>query len=421
MDKQTYFSLNPWWESKQFNSGIPRTGYLINILKRFERPQIEIVVGSRRVGKTTFLKQIIQRQLEKGVNKEKIFYLSCDHPQAISVPISKHLENFRRFFSHKRDVKLTLFLDEVQESPSWETELKALYDTEDLKLVCSGSTSALIKSHGGKLTGRQINTVLYPLSFPEFLAFRKIKPTFSEGYLLETQAEEYMQIGGYPENVLNPSWDYLNALLEDIFLRDLIRLYPIKNLTVLKDLFKLLAASVGNRVSFNKLANILGISVDTVQNYLEYLGNAFLVKKLEKWSTSYRQKIYSPKKIYLFDTGLKTLLTGAEDLGFKAENAVFMQFVRKGLNLGYFAESEKELDFVLGNNQNPRPIESKYVEDLSMTDRRLSGLTLFLKKYPQTKEACVITKNIDRIEYFRGVTVKLIPLWQYLLENKEFL
>ncbi len=417
MDRKAYFTANPWWEGRDFETGFLRKNYLQELLKRFDRPQIEIVAGGRRVGKTTFLKQIIKSRLEKGVDKEKIFYLSCDHPQAVDISVSKHLENFRQIFSLPRDERVFLFLDEVQETPSWERELKALYDTENLKIVCSGSTSALIKSHGGKLTGRQINTIIYPLSFSEFLDFRKIEPQPSEGYLLENHAEEYLQIGGYPENVLNPSTDYLKALLDDIFLRDLVRLHPVEYLGVIEDLFRLLTASVGTRVSFNKLANTLGVSVGTVKKYIEYLENAFLVKKMTKWSTSHRQRVYAQKKAYLLDTGLKTLLTGEEDLGFKAENAVFVQFLRSDQEVGYFAESQKELDFIAGGFDDPLPVEVKYVDDLAMDDKRLAGLRLFLKRFDDVKKAKVVTKSVDKRERFQDVEIEIVPLWRFLLES----
>ncbi len=415
MDRNAYFALNPWWEGRDFETGFPRKDYLQKLLKRFDRPQIEIVVGSRRVGKTTFLKQLIQKQLKRGIARESIFYLSCDHPQAVGIPVSKHLEEFRQIFSLPRDKRVFLFLDEVQETPNWEIELKSLYDTENLKIVCSGSTSALIKSHGGKLTGRQINTIIYPLSFSEFLTFGKIEPKVSEGYLLENYAEEYLQIGGYPENVLEPSTDYLKALLDDVFLRDLVRLYPVEYLTVVEDLFRLLTASVGTRVSFNKLANTLGVSVGTVKKYIEYLENAFLVKKMTKWSTSHRQRVYAQKKIYLLDTGLKTLLTGERDLGFKAENAVFVHFLRAGQEVGYFAESQREVDFIAGDFEDPLPVEVKYVEDLGMDDKRLLGLKLFLKRFPDVKKAVIVTKSVEKREQFRGVEIEMIPLWRFLL------
>lgn len=416
MDRQTYFSLNPWWEGRKFETGVPRPFYLESILSRFDREQIEIIVGSRRVGKTTLLKQLIARQLSSH-DPENVFYLSCDHPQASNTSLREHLQSFRKIFSHNRKEHLLVFLDEVQESPNWQIELKNLYDNENIKIVCSGSTSALIESHGGKLTGRQISTVVYPLSFTEFLSFRDVKPRLSEGYLLEKQFQDYLKVGGYPENVLNPSEDYLQALLDDIFLRDLVRLHPVKNLTVVRDLFQLLAASVGTRVSFNKLSNTLGISLDTVKKYIEYLENAFLVKKMTQWATSHRKKVYAPKKIYLLDTGLKTLVTGEGDFGFKAETTVFTHLLRQGKEPGYFAESQKEVDFVTGNHKEPIPIEVKYTDDLELSDRRLAGLRLFLKEHPNTQEAVVVTKNVEKEETHRDVRVSFVPIWQYLLEQ----
>lgn len=256
---------------------------------------------------------------------------------------------------HSRSTKLLLFLDEAQESPGWEAELKSIYDLEEVKIVCSGSTSSLIKSQGGKLTGRQIITTIYPLSFKEFISFKRIEPSKAEDYKYERLLEDYLEIGGYPENVLMPSEEYLHNLVEDIIARDLIRL---------------LAASVGSRTSFNKLAHLLGISVDTVKKYIGYFESAFLVKSMGKWTSSYSEKIYASKKIYLLDTGIKNLLTGKGDLGTKAENAVFLHFLKNRKACGYYAESEREVDFILGDFKNPLPVEVKYISDFDWQDRR---------------------------------------------------
>ena len=80
-------------------------------------------------------------------------------------------------------------LDEVQESPDWESELKAIHDLENVKLVCTGSTAALIASQGGKLTGRQLLVTVYPLDFAEFLAFRGYAFSGAEEYRYVTAAE----------------------------------------------------------------------------------------------------------------------------------------------------------------------------------------------------------------------------------------
>ncbi|MBE9595116.1 MAG: ATP-binding protein, partial [Proteobacteria bacterium] len=217
-----------------------------------------MIIGSRRIGKTTLIKQFIKRLLQNGVPKEDIFYLALDHPALSNFSISEHLRNVRKIFMHEREKKLLLFFDEIQESPNWEIELKNIYDLENLKIFCTGSTSSLIQGQGGRLTGRQIITPLYPLSFDEFLLFHGDKPSLSEDYKYEKLMEEYLEVGGYPEQVLHPSIEYMSNLLDDILARDLIRLYPIKKAFILKDLLRLIAASVGSRTSFNKLGKVLG-------------------------------------------------------------------------------------------------------------------------------------------------------------------
>ncbi|MGA1791503.1 MAG: ATP-binding protein, partial [bacterium] len=136
--EETYYAYNPWWEGKKFDSGIPRHGYLAEIDKTFSRKQIDIIIGSRRVGKTTFLKQLIKTSIERNVPAKNILYLALDNPKFVTVPISEHLRLFRTIFMHSRDEKLYLFLDEVHESPNWEAEIKAIYDLENLKIVCTG-------------------------------------------------------------------------------------------------------------------------------------------------------------------------------------------------------------------------------------------------------------------------------------------
>jgi len=416
-----YYAFNPWWEGKDFESGIDRPNYLDHLPDTLKRKQVEVIIGSRRIGKTTLLKQYIKKLLIKGVSEKDIFYLALDHPSLASLPVSDHLKNMRSIFMHGREKKLFLFLDEVQESPDWELELKGVYDVENLKIFCTGSTSALIKAQGGRLTGRQIITTLYPLSFGEFLLFQGQRPSMSEDYKYEKLAEEYLALGGYPEQVLNPSVEYMSNLLDDILARDLIRLYPIKKAFALKDLMRLLAASVGSRTSFNKLAKVLGLSVDTVKEYINYLESAFLVRPVEKWTTSYSEKVYAQKKVYLWDTGIKTLLTGPSDEGNKAENAVFMELQRKRIPCGYFAESEREVDFITGTLGKPNPVEVKYLSSFDWSDRRFSGVKLFLRRFPNTKRVLIITRNVETELKISSGNILIMPLWKFLLSSETYM
>ena len=416
-----YYLLNPWWEGRPFDTGIGRAAYVAPLTEALGRRQVEVLVGSRRVGKTTLLRQVIGELVAAGVPARDVCYLALDHPALASVPLSEHLKRFRKEFRHPRDRRLYLFLDEIQESPGWEVELKALHDTERVKVLCSGSTSALIARQGGKLTGRQIVTTVYPLSFSEFVAFRGGPPSAAEDYRFESLAEEYLATGGYPEQVLSPSDEYLANLLDDILARDLLRLFPIRKPAALRDLVRLIAASVGSRTSFNRLSKLLGLSLDTAKEYIGYLESAFLVAALEKWTSSHSERVYAQRKLYLCDTGLKTLFTGQGDEGSRAETAVFMELKRRGVPAGYYAESELEVDFVTGTPGDPLPVEVKLLDDVDLKDRRFAGLRMFLRRHPKTRRALVVSRTVTASLTVGSVSVEVVPLWEFLLRADLYL
>lgn len=415
--EELYYAFNPWWENKSFDSGISRHVYLKELEKPFKRKQIDIIVGSRRVGKTTFVKQLIRKCLENGVSARDILYLALDNPRVMKMSISEHLKQFRKMFMHSIDKKLYLFFDEVQESGNWAREMKSIYDLENVKMVCTGSTSSLIQNQGGKLTGRQITTTIYPLTFEEYLMFKGNMPDQSEDYKYERMFEKYLETGGYPENVINPSEDYMVNLIDDILARDIVRLHRINRADVLKDLLMILAGSVGTRISFNRISKTLGISVDTAKEYIGYLEEAFLVKRLEKWSPSHKDKIYAQKKIYFYDTGIKTILTGKGDLGAKTENVVFLNLIKRISSIGYFAESERELDFAMGSFKTPDAVEVKYDSHFDWQDKRFKGVKLFLRRYPAAKSVTIVTKNAAKTMKNDGINIEIIPAWKYLTSD----
>jgi predicted AAA+ superfamily ATPase len=144
---------------------------------------------------------------------------------------------------------------------------------------------------------------------------------------------------------------------------------------------------------------------------------AFLVKPVEKWTTSYSERVYSQKKIYLWDNGVKTLLTGDGDEGSRAENAVFMELQRNNLFCGYYAESEREVDFVIGSVAEPVPIEVKYMTTFDWNDRRFDGVRLFLNRFPNVKNILLITKSVELTTSVNNIAVHVVPLWKFLLKG----
>lgn len=416
--EETYYAMNPWWEGRMPDTGVPRPEYLSHLRAALSRKQVELVIGGRRVGKTTLVKQLIVGCLESGVSPQDVLYLGLDHPRLMGTSISEHLRFFRSLLRHQRSRKLWLIFDEIQASPDWENELKALYDLESLKLICTGSTAALLASQGGKLTGRQSLLTVYPLSFQEFLRFRGYELSRSEDYRFVLAAEEYLETGGYPEQVLQPSEVYLAQLLQDIVARDLVGLGRLRRPELAMNLLRLLAAGAGSRNSHNRLSKSLGAAVDTIKDYLSCLGEAYLVGTLEKWTTSHTERVYAQRKLYLQDTGLKTLLTGKGDLGAKAETAVFMDFVRRGVSCGYYAESEREVDFVMGSHNAPTAVEVKYLDSFNWEDRRFDGVRLFLRRFPSSHRVTVVTRDAAGQVEVGHAKVTAVPMWRYLLRRQ---
>ena len=417
--EETYHAQNPWWEGRQWERGVPRESYVERLIALGERKQVGVVIGSRRVGKTTILRQLVGKMLEGEAAPETVIYLQLDHPHLASTPILEHLRSLRRMLRHPRDRRLHLFFDEVQDSPDWERQLKAVVDGEDAGVVCTGSTSALLDMQGGRLTGRQIVLTVHPLDLGEFLRFRKTDVSASESYLYEALVEDYLETGGYPEQVLLPSDEYMRSLIDDILARDIVHRFAPRKPGVLRDLLLHLAASVGSRISFNKLGRVLGIDPDTVKEYIGFMESAFLVKRMVKWTTSHSERIYAPKKVYMVDTGVKTLLTGKGDKGFKAENAVFMELLRGGLEAGYHVQDRKEVDFIVGGGGSPAAVEVEYESRFDWRDRRYRALKSCLEKNPGVRRAVVVTRSAEAAAEHGGATVAAVPLWKFLLEGAK--
>jgi predicted AAA+ superfamily ATPase len=417
--EETYHVQNPWWEGRSWESGVPREFYVEKLLALLGRKRVGVVMGSRRVGKTTIMRQLVGRVLERSVPPDTVIYLELDHPHLVATPILDHLRNLRRMLRHPRDRRLHLFLDEVQDSPDWERQIKAVAGGEEAGVVVTGSTSALLGMQGGKLTGRQIVLTVHPLGFGEFLKFRKKSVSASESYLGEALVEDYLETGGYPEQVLSPSEGCMRSLVDDILARDILRRFAPRKPAVLHDLLLQLAASVGSRTSFSRLGRVLGIDADTVKEYIGFMESAFLVKLLAKWTTSHSERAYAPKKVYLVDTGVKSSLTGKGDMGFKAENAVFMELLRCGREAGYHVQDQKEVDFVVGRGPAPAAVEVKYESRFDWRDGKYRALRSFLKRNPKTRRVVVVTRGAEASARENGTDVAAVPLWKFLLEGAD--
>ena len=358
------YKQNPWWEGKFKEESYLREKYLAQVFKNLKSKEIIILTGLRRVGKTIIIKQAIKKLLEDN-KPEDILFVSLDSFNLLEFSIHRLIEEYRKV--HKKSVSdfFYLFLDEVSSRENFEQELKSIYDNENIKVICSSSIATLLRDRKANLTGRTRTIEVMPLDFQEFLQFKEVTISKPDKAKLESYFNDYLRLGGMPSYVLTEDKNYLNELIENIIYKDIIAYHKIGAEKTIKELFVLLCQRVGKPMSYNKLADVLKISVDSVKRYVGYFEKAYLFYIVDRYAKSYNEKVTSPKKIYIGDIGIKNLITGFKDFGASFENLVFLKI--KDENPTYYLEKAVEIDFIMKDSL----IEVKYGRELEKKQKEL--------------------------------------------------
>lgn len=386
------FRYNPWWEYNFELSNInlidrSLCSKLIN--NELQNNQVVFITGLRRVGKTSILKLLIKKIIEKGISEaENILYISLDDYLLLNNSIIEIVEEFRKINNLKFEEKIFLFLDEITFKEDYQIQLKNLFDNHNVKIFASSSSASILKSNLSFLTGRHYTYELLPLDFEEYLLFKDLKFSESDTHLYEKYFHDYLTTGGIPAFVLNNKPDYLNQLVDDIIYKDIAAIHNIKNIKLLKEFFLILMERSGKQISINKIAKILSMSPDTSRRYLELFTDTFLVHTVNRHGKT-NEKILSPKKIYAADLGIRAFYTGKRDYGSLFENYVFLKL--KDLSPEYIYQDSIEIDFTIEN----KIIECKYHnESLNEKQQKLFDKLNMKEKY-------IFRTNLDIKHYFQ--------------------
>ncbi len=361
------FQYNPWWEN-DFNlkNIIIRKRY-VNILKEnIENKHIIFLTGLRRVGKTTLMKIIIKHLLDKNIHKKNILYVSVDDYLLKDKNLFEIIEEYKKIHRIKFEDKIFVFFDEITFQSEYHQQLKNLYDKLHIKIFAASSSSSLLKDKKAYLTGRSITLEVKPLDFEEYKIFKNIEVKQRDKVLNDSYFRDYMREGGLPENIINPSREYLMNLVDDIIQKDIIAFRGLKNHQMMRDYYTLLMERSGKQLSINKIANILKISPDTSRRYLYYFEETFLVHLLSRWGKT-NERILSSKKIYACDLGIKHLFMGERDLGSYFENYIYLK-LRNNKDVYYLYEDGYEIDFFTSDHIL---IESKYNAEIKGKQKEL--------------------------------------------------
>ncbi len=401
---------------------------------------INDIVGPRRSGKTYLMMLTIKKLLEK-VKKEAIIYINFESRKLF--PLEEKYFNDLIEIIHEEELldkfgRLYLFLDEVQKIKNWEKYLRSIYDEfkGKIKIFISGSTSKLTKSKlNYLLTGRHLTTVVFPLSFKEFLKFKGFEYgkiiTEEKKAKIEKFLREYLMKGGFPEAVLSDNEEIIETLFLDIITKDIMP--KVKNKEIIEEMGYFLCSYAARLTSFSKLSNILKernikISVPTLEKYFWLMKDSFLFFDIQIFSYKIKEQLQYPRKIYCLDNGFINYFgfKFSEDKGRIMENCAAIHLFKKSLKkkkikIFYWKSKDgKEVDFVMKEGLKIKHLIQvcSNLKDYDTKKREIKAL-LKASKELKCKNLLVITEDYEAEEIVEGKKVKFIPLWKWLLQEQE--
>ena len=354
-----FYESNPWWDEQYaFAEVIERNKVLMPLYPLLKTPDVVLLTGLRRVGKTVTMKCLIRYLIEHhGVSPKHCFYISMDEYQLRGKTLFDVLDLYRQYMKLSVKEKVYVFFDEITYIEDFQHQLKNLYDRGNQKCIVSSSSSSLLKDDSAHLTGRKRIIEISPLDFEEYLQFKGIELGHADKGLREQYFLDYMQDGGMPEYVLNRDRDYLVSLIDDILMKDIVARHKIRHPDVIRQYFILLMERAGKQISINKIANILGISPDTASRYLGMFEDTYLIHLVSRFGKT-NETLLSQKKVYATDLGMRHIVIGFRDKGAIFENIVFMRIKHKRPK--YLYVDSQEIDFIYGDTL----LEAKFNREL---------------------------------------------------------
>ena len=377
---------------------------------KFTKEFITSIIGARRVGKTYFLFNLIN----KIKDRKKVLYVDFDLPEFLDFDgkdlkklVNLHLQLFGKLEY--------IFLDEIQNLKNWQRGLRGIYEEKKYFIFITGSSSKLLsKELATQLRGRTITYTLFPLSLREIFSIKKLP--LPEGLISTSELNkilfefnQYLEFGGYPQ--IFKERDLKDQIVRDykdlVLFRDIVERYQVKNIYVIKRFFEYLISSFAKEISVDKFYNFLksqsiSLSKKTLYNYLEYFESSLFFHFLRVFRIKERVK-----KVYLND-----IVFGNKESGRKLENLVFIELKKKEEKIYYF-KNNFECDFVI-----PQKKAIQVVWELTDENkkREIKGL-IEAMKYFKIRKGIILTYNQEKQIKENGYKIEVIPVWKWLLSK----
>ena len=387
-----------------------------------------VFAGIRRAGKSYLLYQRIQQLQAQGVPWDEILYINFEDERLtgmvaaeLNLLLEVHLEMYGK--------KPVLFLDEIQNIPGWEKFARRLADTKHRVYITGSNAKMLSRDIQTTLGGRYIPVDVYPYSFKEFLTANGI--SFTDNHLLSTEGRsevlrkfnDYFHFGGFPEGaVLTAKRDYLTSVYQKIYFGDIAVRHAVDNTFALRVLFKKLAESVKQPLSYTRMANIVSstgakVGTQTIINYIEYAKDAWLINPVQNIAGKLVERETAPKYYYT-DNGILNLflLDGNTSL---LENIVAINLLRiyGRDDAVFFYNRGIEVDFYIPEVATAIQVCYNLENNDGTFDREVKAL-LKIAEQLECNKLLIITRETEQQIEVRGKTIEVIPVWKWLLRSE---
>lgn len=402
---------------------INRPLYTEKIMAYTDAPFVKVLTGVRRCGKSTILKMIMEKlQNERGISADQMVSMRFDSMEYEDMTAKQMFDAVKAKLSPNK--RTYLFLDEVQEIEGWEKVVNSLASDYDADLYVTGSNSRMMSSEiSTYLTGRYVSFRIFPLSFEEYLAFRK---EYTEVKDVHAELADYIRLGGFPAIHLRKySQDEVYTIVRDIYnstvFSDIVRRNQIRKVDQLERVVKYTFSNVGNTFSAKSISDYLKsehrkIDNETVYSYLEKLEKAYLLHRCFRYDLRGKEILKTQEKFYLADTALRYSVLGyhPDSVASSLENVVYLELCRRGYEVNIGKTIDGEVDFVAQRQGEKLYVQVTQEIRSEKTERREYDRLLEIKdNYP---------KYVLRTDEFAGGNyegIKSMHVADFLL-SKEY-
>lgn len=400
---------------------IERKEYLKQLLSWKDQNIIKVLTGIRRCGKSTILKLYQEYLLNDGIDPSQIISINFEELEY------EDLQDYKKLYQYIKDrlvenKMMYIFLDEIQNVPSYEKVVDSLHVKENIDIYITGSNSYIFSGQlASYLSGRYIEIPVLPLSFKEVYNPQTNK---------EEAFQKYIKTGGFPYihqiQLLNEQIDmYLEGIYNTVIVKDIEERINRKNsksvtdIALLKAISKYLSSVVGSPVSIRSITNYFKsnertTSPNTISNYVEALCESYLYYPVEVMDVSGKEVLKSNKKYYIVDPGIRNYILPKQfyDLGFTIENIVYLELLRRRYNVNIGRNGRTEVDFIAKRNDVYTYIQvTASLVDENTFNREIRPL----KQIKDNYEKIILTLDRYTLGNYEGI--KVINIIDWLLEE----